>query len=200
MPRERPPYPAAGRAGAMAHDADKPVLRLPKKYAGELKDRPDPDYGRRLETSQSLCNALAAGLLAALTFAVLCLAITAATGRVLPFLTALSGLPIGYAVQRAGRGLDWRFPALAGALAIAGALAGNVLIAAANTAGELGTNLWRIIGNVTPMTWSVFFEQAMTGADYVYALAAAGIAAYYAKRRLSRRQFFAWRSWQQRRE
>ena len=171
-----------------------------KPRRSQPRDRPDPDYGRRLETSQSLCKALAAGLLAALMFAFLYLAITAATGRILPFLAAFSGLPIGYAVRRAGRGLDWRFPVLAGALAIAGALAGNVLIAAAGTAGESGIALWRIIANVTPMTWPVFFEQAMTGADYVYALAAAGIAAYHARRRLSRRQFFAWRSWQQRRE
>ena len=50
------------------------------------------------------------------------------------------------------------------------------------------------------MTWPVFFAEAMTGADYVYAAAAAGIAAYYANRRLSRRQFFALRSWQERQE
>ena len=96
--------------------------------------------------------------------------------------------------------LRWRFPLLAGALAAGGALAGNVLIAANTTAAEFGTGLWHIIGNVTPMTWPVFFAEAMTGADYVYAAAAAGIAAYYANRRLSRRQFFALRSWQERQE
>ena len=184
----------------MAHDSDNPVLRLPKKHAAGLENRPDPDLGRRLQASQSFRNALVAGLLATLAFAMLWLIVTAATGRILPFLAAVSGLPIGYAVQRAGRGLDWRFPLLAGALALAGALVGNVLIAANTTAAEFGTDLWRIIGNVTPMTWPVFFEEVMTGADYVYAAAAAGIAAYYANRRLSRRQFFALRSWQERQE
>ena len=182
----------------MAHNPDKPVLRLPKKHAAGLDSRPDPDLGRRLEASQSLRNAFVAGLLATLSFAALWLVLTAASGRILPFVAVVSGLPIGYAVQRGGRGLDWRFPVLAAALAVGGALLGNVLIAAAYTAGEFDTGLWRIIGNVTPMTWPVFFEEAMTGADYVYALCAGGIAAYYANRRLSRRQFFALRSWQQR--
>lgn len=184
----------------MAHDSDNPVLRLPKKHAAGLGDRPDPDLGRRLEASQSLRSAFVAGLMATLAFALLWLAITVATGRILPFLAAVSGLPVGYAVRRAGRGLNWRFPLLAGALAAGGALAGNVLIAANTTAAEFGTGLWHIIGNVTPMTWPVFFAEAMTGADYVYAAAAAGIAAYYANRRLSRRQFFALRSWQERQE
>lgn len=184
----------------MAHDSHKPVFRLPKRHAAGLANRPDPDLGRRLEASQSLRNAFVAGLTATLAFAALWLVLTVATGRILPFVAALSGLPIGYAVQRAGRGLDWRFPMLAGAFAAVGALAGNVLIAAATTAGEFGTDLWRIIGNVTPMTWPVFFDEAMTGADYVYALVAAGIAAYYANRRLNRRQFFALRSWRERPE
>ena len=92
---------------------------------------------------------------------------------------------------------DWRFPALAAGLAILGSLLGNVVISAAYTAGELDTSTLTILSRVTQMTWPVFFEEVLTGADYVFALIAAVIAAYYANRRLTRRQYFALRQWRE---
>ena len=182
----------------MAYDPDNTVLRLPKKHASGIEDKPDPELGRRLEAAQSLRNALVAGLITIVLFALVWVLVSAVSGRVLPWLTVLLGFILGFAVRRAGHGLDWRFPVLAAALAIAGSLLGNVVISAAYTAGELDASTIRILSRATSMTWPVFFDEVLNGADYVYALIAAGIAAYYANRRLSRRQYFALRQWQER--
>ena len=179
----------------MAYDPDNTVLRLPKRHASGIDEKPDPELGRRLEGAQSLRNALTVGLITVLGFAVLWIAVTALTGRVLPWFTTILGFALGYGIRITGKGLDWRFPATAAAFAVLGSLLGNVVISAAYTAGEFDTSTLTILSRATQMTWPVFFEEVLTGADYVFALIAAIIAAYYANRRLTRRQYFALRQW-----
>ena len=82
------------------------------------------------------------------------------------------------------------------ALALTGALIGNVVISAAYTAGEFDTSTVRILSKATQMTWPVFFAEAMTAADYVSAAIGARVAAFFANRRLSRGEYFALRQWQ----
>ena len=117
-----------------------------------------------------------------------------------PWLTLVQALLVGLVVRRAGRGIDWRFPTVAAIIATAGALIGNIVVAAAFTAGEFDTGTLTILGSVTTMTWPVFFDEVMTGADLFYAIAGAGIAAFYANRRLTRAEYAAFRTWQQNRK
>jgi len=112
----------------------------------------------------------------------------------------LQGLIIGLAVRRAGRGLDWRFPVIAAAAAVAGALVGNVLVAAAFTAAEFDTGILTVLRASTSFTWPVFFDEVMTPADAIFALAAASVAAYYANRRLARDEYASYRAWQDQHE
>jgi hypothetical protein len=81
--------------------------------------------------------------------------------------------------------------------AVAGALAGNVIVAASFTAAEFGTGTLTVLRAATSFTWPVFFDEVMTAADAIYALAAAAIAAYYANRRLTRDQYASYRAWQE---
>lgn len=181
----------------MAYDPDNQVLRLPKKHAPGIDEAPDPDLGRRLVEAQSVRNAVTGGLITAVAFAVLWIVVTAVTERIFPWFTVLLGFAMGHVVRAAGKGLDWRFPALAAALAILGSLLGIVAIAAATTAGEYDTTTVTILSRATPLTWPVFFDEVLTAADYIYAMIAAGIAAFYANRRLTRRQYFALRQWRE---
>jgi len=80
---------------------------------------------------------------------------------------------------------------------VAGALAGNVLVAAAFTAAEFDTGTLTVLRAATSFTWPVFFAEVMTPADAIYAFAGAGVAAFYANRRLSRKQYASYRAWQQ---
>ncbi|MEM8816243.1 MAG: hypothetical protein AAGE85_10460 [Pseudomonadota bacterium] len=182
----------------MAYDPDNQALRLPKKHAPALKDKPDPELGRRIEAAQSFTAAVAAGLLAVLVFTTVWTLLTTVTGRLFPWFALLLGLPLGLAVRAAGKGLDWRFPALAALLAILGMLAAKVVLSAAYTAAEFETGIGTVLARTTSMTWPVFFDEVMTGADYVFALFSAGIAASFANRRLSRRQYYALRIWRDR--
>lgn len=180
-----------------ADDVRKKVLRLRKKHAPGDHERPTAADGARLVAAQSLPQAVVAGLIAIVIFSILWLMVTSAFGRILPWMTLLLGVGLGLVVRRAGQGLDWRFPLIAAVLAIGGSIVGNIVIAAANTAGEFETSIFRILASVTTMTWPVFFDEVMTAADFIFSAFSGGLAAYYANRRLSRRQYQAIRVWQE---
>lgn len=170
-------------------------LRLRKKHgSGAGRDVSAAD-GERLVRSQSLRNALVAGLITVIVFCSLWVALTALLNRVFPWMTVLLGVMLGFAVQRAGRGIDWRSPVLAAALALLGALLGNVVLAASVTADIFDTGTLQVLKSVTSMTWPVFFDEVLTAADAFYALVAAGLAAFFANRRLTRSQYYALRLW-----
>jgi hypothetical protein len=179
----------------MSQEQPKQVLRLPKRHSRERTGRPDAEAGARLVRAQSLRGAIIAALLAIVAFGALWVMLSTALGRLFPWMTVVQGAIIGLAVRRAGRGLDWRFPVVAAAAAVAGALAGNVLVAASFTAAEFDTSIVAVLRAASDFTWPVFFDEVMTPADIVYALAAAGVAAFYGNRRLTREQYASYRAW-----
>lgn len=184
----------------MSQEQSKQVLRLPKRHTREHGAEPDPALGARLVDAQSLPAAIMASLVTVLVFSVAWAMLSTALGRVFPWMTVVQGLIIGLAVRRAGRGLDWRFPAIAAVMALLGALAGNVIVAAAFTAADFETGTLTVLRAVTGFTWPVFFDEVMTAADAVYAFVAAAVAAYYANPRLTRDQYASYRAWREKGE
>ena len=171
------------------------ILRLRKRH-GSGKSRPVTSAdGARLVADQSLPKAIVGGIAAIAVFCVFWVALTVLVDRVFPWLTILLGGMIGFAVQRAGHGVDWRHPLLAACLTLAGALVANVILAASTTADIFDTGTLHIIRAVTSMTWPVFFDEVMTAADGFYAVFAAALAAFLANRRLTRSQYYALRLW-----
>ena len=169
------------------------VLRLRKKHGpGTPRDASIAD-GERLLGAQSLRNAIVAGVVAVVIFCVFWVTLTTLIDRVFPWITVLLGALVGYAVQRAGRGIDWRYPLLAAMLALFGAVLANIVLAAATTADIFDTSTLHILKAVTSMTWPVFFDEVMTAADGFYAVVAAALAAFLANRRLTRTQYYALR-------
>ena len=170
-------------------------LRLRKKHgSGERRDVSVAD-GERLVHAQSFGYGLFAGLITIVVFSVLWVALSSLTNRVFPWMTVLLGAMLGFAVRQAGRGVDWRFPLLAAALAVLGALLANIIVAASYTAETFDTGTLQILRAVTSMTWPVFFDEVLTAADGFYALLAAGLAAFLANRQLTRSQYYALRLW-----
>ena len=184
----------------MTAEQGKQALRLPKRHAPEGSEPPDPELGARLVRVQSLRAAIMASLIVIIAFSAAWAILSTAIDRVFPWMTVVQGLLLGIVVRRAGRGLDWRFPLVAALAALAGALLGNIVVAAAFTAAEFETGTLSILRAVTSLTWPVFFDEAMTGADAFYAITGAGIAAFYSNRRLTRAQYGAWRQWQEQRK
>ena len=181
----------------MSEEQPRQVLRLPKRHSRERAARPDPEAGAGLVRAQSVRGAIIAALLAIVAFGAVWVMLSTALDRLFPWMTVVQGVIIGLAVRRAGRGLDWRFPLVAATAAVAGALAGNILVAAAFTAADFDTTVLTILRAATDFTWPVFFDEVMTPADVVYAIAAAGVAAFYANRRLTRHQYASFRSWRE---
>ena len=172
------------------------VLRLRKKHLPKARKEPTAEDARRLLAAQSVRNAVMASLIAVILFSIVWAMLSTLVGSIYPWMTLLLGILVGLAVRRAGFGLDWRFPAIAALFAAAGALVGNVVVAAAFTAPVLGTSTLTVLRNLTALTWPVFFDEVMTPADLVFAFFAAGIAAFYANRRLTREQNLALRTWE----
>ena len=173
------------------------VLRLRKKHSPKVHAEPTAEDARRLLAAQSVRNAVMASLITIIIFSVVWAMLSTRIGSIYPWMTLLLGILIGLAVRRTGLGLDWRFPLIAALFAALGSLAGNVIVAAAFTAPQLGTDTLTVLRNLTALTWPVFFDEVMTPADLVFALFAAGLAAFYANRRLTRAQYLAVRTWEE---
>jgi hypothetical protein len=174
----------------------KSVLRLPKKHRGAA-DKVDKVDVAGLLAQQSIRDAIVAGLIVIILFSMLWAMLSTLVNRIFPWMTIVLGVLIGLVIRRAGHGLDWRFPALAAGLTLVGAVVGNVVVAAAFTADELGTSTFAVLRAVTAMTWPVFFAEVVSAADIVYALFGAATAAFYANRRLSRSEYSALRRWRE---
>ena len=170
---------------------------MPKRHSREGKSPPDPAEGARLARAQSLRAAITASLIVIIIFSVAWAMLSAAVARVFPWMTLVLALLIGLAVRRAGRGLDWRFPTVAAIATVIGALIANIVVAASTTAAEYGTGTLTVLRAVTAFTWPVFFDEVMNGADIIYAFAGAGVAAFYANRRLTRTQYSSYRIWRE---
>ena len=166
-------------------------LRLRKKHGSGRATPVTAADGKRLLDSQSLRNAIVAGLIVILVFSLLWISLSELTNRVFPWMTVLLGFLIGHGVRLAGRGIDWRFPAVAAFMAVAGSLLANIVVAASVTAEGFGTGTLDVLAAVTSMTWPVFFDEKVSFADIFYAAVAAAIAAFYANRRLTRSQYRA---------
>ena len=117
----------------------------------------------------------------------------AMSGKFFPWFSVIQGWLIGIAVQRRGRGLDWRFPAMAAAIAVLGSFSGGFFVALATTVTELEAGPLRILRGLTWNTWKIYFAEVVNPLDFVYAVAAAGLAAFYAGRRLLRHEVLALR-------
>jgi hypothetical protein len=103
-------------------------------------------------------------------------------------MTILIGALIGLAVQRFGRGLDWRFPIIAVVIAGIAAYAGNLMIGVLETGRYIEAETIRVIGGLSLDTLRNFFRNTINPIDHIYAFSACGVAAFFANRRLKRHE------------
>lgn len=174
----------------------KSIVRLPKRHRGAAENIDGVDI-RRLVNDQSLRAAVVGGFIVFIVFSVLWAMLSTLVNQVFPWMTIVLGALMGRVMRRAGKGLDWRFPALAAAMTLAGALISNIVVAATFTAEELDTTTFEVLRAVTSMTWPVFFDEVVSAADVIFGLFAAAVAAFFANRRLSRSEYSALRQWRE---
>ncbi len=137
-------------------------LRLRKRHGdGKPVDASVAD-GQRLVDAQSPRNAIMAGLIVIIVFSIFWVSVTTLSNKHFPWFTVILGMMLGYAIRVTGRGLDWRFPTMAAALAMLGSLCSNIVVAASVTAERESTSTIDILLSVTTLTWPVFFDEVMT--------------------------------------
>ena len=116
------------------------------------------------------------------------------TGRVFPWFSIPIGALVGLAVQRFGRGLDWRFPVIAVVLAGFAAYAGNLLIGILETGRYIEASAGEVLRGLSGDTMRNFFRNTVNPIDHIYAFAACGVAAFFANRRLKRHEVLGLRT------
>ncbi|MEM6514170.1 MAG: hypothetical protein AAF660_14255 [Pseudomonadota bacterium] len=181
----------------MSDEANKQVLRLQRRHEPDPEPPPDTEIGRRLLAAQSVRAAIVAGFVVILGFSLLWVLLSQALDKVFPWFVLVLGPAMGMAVRRAGCGLDWRFPVLAAVLVLIAALAGNIAVAIAFAGSDLGGSVFVVLPTFTPAGLVDYVAATMTPADIVIAGFSGVIAAFYAMRRLNRRQYLALRLYRQ---
>ena len=164
------------------------MFRLKQKHTPKKGTRLPPADGRRLIAEQSVSR----GLLGTIAVAVLLCwgwaLLSMLTARVFPWFTIVMGAIIGLAMQRFGRGLDWRFPVMALIIAGIAAYAGNLMIGVFETGRYIEEQPIRVMGGLSADTMRNFFRNTIGPVDHIYAFSACGVAAFFANRRLKRHE------------
>jgi hypothetical protein len=169
------------------------VLRLRQKYSRPVGEKGARADAAALQREQSVRRAAIAAAGIAVLLDIAWLSLSNLTGVFFHGFSVLQGPLIGLAVRLAGRGLDWRFPALAATVTVAAAFGGNFLVSLATTAGILEVTALQVLRGLTLWSWQTWYDEVLGSADLIYALFAAAVAAFYSKRRLRREEVFALR-------
>jgi len=176
------------------------MFRLKQKHTPKPQARLPPADGSKLLAAQSLHRGLLGGIGAALLLCWGWALLSMASGRVFPWISIVMGGMIGVAVQRFGRGLDWRFPMLAAVLAAVAAYGGNLLIGVFETGRYIEAAPLRVLAGLSLGTMRNFFHNTIGPVDHIYAICASAVAAFFANRRLKRHEVLGLRTSEQRSE
>ncbi len=164
------------------------MFRLKLRHSCHLDDKSPAVSAEKLIAAQSVRAAITSAAVAIVGSNILWAYSASASGRFFPWIAIIQGAAIGIAVRKAGRGLDWRFPLIAGVAAWVGAFSGNLFIALLFTTAETGAvpnGWWQILQS--------FFAHTVSVIDVIYALCAVAVATFYSKRRLNRYEVLALR-------
>ena len=147
-----------------------------------------PADGKRLLAEQSVRRGMMGSIAVAFLLCWLWALFAMLTGRVFPWFSIIIGALIGMAMQRFGRGLDWRFPVMAVVIAGVAAYAGNLMIGIFETGRYIEEEPIRVVGGLSLDTMRNFFRNTISPVDHIYAFSACGVAAFFANRRLKRHE------------
>lgn len=164
------------------------MFRLRQRHSRHVYEKNVPVSAKKLIAAQSVRAAITGAAIAIIAFNIVWVFTASASGKYFPWVAIVQGAVIGMAVQRAGRGLDWRFPLIAGVAAWTGAFSGNLFIAlefTASQAGRIDAGWLEIVEN--------FLVNTVTVIDVIYAFCAVAVATFYSKRRLNRHEVLALR-------
>ena len=164
------------------------MFRLKQKHAPKDKTRLPPADGRKLLAEQSLTRGALGSTAVALLLCWGWALLSVSSGSVLPWATILMGAIIGIAMQRFGRGLDWKYPIVAVVITGIAAYFGNLMIGVLETGRYIEAEPMEVLAGLSMDTMRNFFRNTINPIDHIYAFSACGVAAFFANRRLKRHE------------
>lgn len=170
------------------------MFRLKQKHSQKQKGRLPPADGRKLLAEQSAVRGFFGTLAVALLLSWAWAVFSMSTGRVFPWFSIVIGALIGMAMQRFGRGLDWRFPVMALVIAGAASYFGNLMIGVLETGRYIEAETISVLAGLSGDTMRNFFRNTISPIDHIYAFSACGVAAFFANRRLKRHEVLGLRT------
>ncbi len=168
------------------------MFRLRQRHSRHLHEANTPVSAEKLIAAQSVRAAVTGAAIAIICSNVMWAYTASVSGRFFPWVSIVQGVVIGIAVQKTGRGLDWRFPLIAGLAAWLGAFSGNLFTAVVFTGTEnglAGSSWWQILTS--------FYVHTVSVIDIIYAFSAVAVATFYSKRRLNRHEVLALRKYKE---
>lgn len=170
------------------------MFRLRQKHSRRRTGKEPRADAKRIIAEQSLVRAMLGGIAAAMLLSMAWAQYALSTGRVFPWFSVLVGALVGLAVQRFGRGLGWHYPVIAAVIAGLAAYFGNLMIGVVETGRYIEASPARVFAGLSIDTMENFFGNTINAVDHIYAFCAAGVAAFFANRRLSRAEVYAIRT------
>jgi hypothetical protein len=170
------------------------MYRLKQKHMPNPATQRPPADGKRLLAEQSLRRGTLGSIGVALLLCWAWAMFSMTTDRVFPWFTIPMGALIGIAMQRFGRGLDWKYPLVAAVIAGVAAYAGNLMIGVFETGRYIEAEPVRVLRGLSMDTLRNFFRNTINPVDHIYAFCACGVAAFFANRRLKRHEVLGLRT------
>ena len=167
---------------------------MKQKHTPNPATRLPPADGRRLLAEQSLRRGTLGSVGVALLLCWAWAMFSMTTERVFPWFTIPMGALIGIAMQRFGRGLDWKYPVVAAVIAGVAAYAGNLMIGVFETGRYIEAEPVRVLRGLSTDTLRNFFRNTINPVDHIYAFCACGVASFFANRRLKRHEVLGLRT------
>jgi hypothetical protein len=170
------------------------MFRLKQKHAPKPAKRLPPADGRTLLAEQSMARGTLGSIGTALLLCWGWALFSMSAGQIFPWATILMGAMIGLAMQRFGRGLDWKYPVTAVVITGIAAYVGNLAIGILQTGHYIDAEPIRVLGGLSMDTMRNFFRNTINPIDHIYAFSACGVAAFFANRRLKRHEVLGLRT------
>lgn len=159
------------------------MFKLLSHFGGKKAAR-QPATAASLHAAQNLSRGVTFTMIWAVITVALWAYVALLFDRYFPWVSMLQGVVIGLAMQRYGKGLNWRYPANAALITAFAAVVGSFLVALCLTGREFGTGALALIDEISPHTVKTFLVRDFGVVGVIYMMFAAALAGFFANRRL----------------
>jgi len=156
------------QAQAMDQVADQAATSAPEEAVVSIDPQKLRRYMERMRVEQSFMMGITGGFLGAAIGAVLWAVITVLTEYQIGFMALGVGFLAGFGVKLLGKGIDAKFQYAGAALALAGCMAGNLMVVISFASLETGLSITTILSRLTPAVIVDLYSATFNAMDLLF--------------------------------